>query len=159
MYCPTRSARVAWTVCPVEMKPMAEYSSPIFIATVVFPVPGLPVKTWWRGGIVVFSPICLNHLSCKLKEEKRILLYLLSNLVGKHLSSVSPHFFFHLRMHACTCLNLFSKIITLLFLTGFKPTSWLSRSEIICNTSGSMKYLSAVATTLSPGSWSLKLQY
>ena len=49
-YWPTRSSRVTLTSCPVRRYPSSLSSSPMCVASVVFPVPGLPVKHICRLG-------------------------------------------------------------------------------------------------------------
>ena len=56
IWLPTRSLLSTLITSPWERMPMDAYISPMKAATVVFPVPGLPVKIMCSGGISPPSP-------------------------------------------------------------------------------------------------------
>ena len=69
-YCPTRSARATSTSWPPDRAPMAFKYRETMRATVVLPVPGLPVKIMCMEGESAFRPrsfrsCCILKLSSK----------------------------------------------------------------------------------------------
>src|SRR6266404_4945543 len=63
MYCPTRSSRVTATRWPLRTYPRRNRISAMRSATVVLPVPGLPVKLMCRLGACACSPRFMRSLS------------------------------------------------------------------------------------------------
>src|SRR6266404_2061011 len=63
MYCPTRSSRVTATRWPLRTYPRRNRISAMRSATVVLPVPGLPVMLMCRRGACACSPRFMRSLS------------------------------------------------------------------------------------------------
>ena len=83
------------------MKPMPLYNSPIFMATVVLPVPGLPVSVSASVGVSMSISMGMG-MSMSMGTSKDMVQWrdlglhaeVFSNLVGEHLRRVPTHLFF-----------------------------------------------------------------